>query len=107
MYGNRTKAGHFNLCSYSNLPACKIQSELLTVPLNKKQACINYILTLKLRHSEMGKVTINSRMDAAVAINSMQPIGSGSAGTITNKRLIILLIYGLFTTLLIFQIIYC
>jgi len=30
----------------------------------------------------MGKVTINSMMDAAVAINSMQPIGSGSAGTI-------------------------
>lgn len=45
-----------------------------------------YILTLKLRHSEMGKVTINSRMDAAVAMNSMQPIGSGSAGTIIQKE---------------------
>ena len=53
-----------------------------------------YILTLKLRHSEMGKVTINSRMDAAVAMNSMQPIGSGSAGTNhKNRRLVIGFIY--------------
>jgi len=34
----------------------------------------------------MGKVTINSRMDAAVAMNSMQPIGSGSAGTIIKTK---------------------
>jgi hypothetical protein len=34
----------------------------------------------------MGKVTINSKMEAAVAMNSMQPIGSGSAET-TRKRL--------------------
>jgi hypothetical protein len=55
----------------------------------------------------MGKVTINSTMDNAVAINSMQPIGSGSAGTIIKKRLVILFIYGLFLILIIFQIIYC
>jgi hypothetical protein len=34
----------------------------------------------------MGKVTINSKIEAAVAINSMQPIGSGSAETIIKKR---------------------
>lgn len=34
----------------------------------------------------MGKVTINSKIEAAVAINSMQPIGSGSAETIIKKQ---------------------
>ena len=52
----------------------------------------------------MGKVTMNSRMDAAVAINSMQPIGSGSAGTIIKKGLVILFIYNII--LPIFQITY-
>jgi hypothetical protein len=67
-----------------------------------------YILTLKLRHSEMGKVTINSRIDAAVAMNSMQPIGSGSAGTNhKNRRLVIGFIYDLFIVLLTFLTIYC
>jgi hypothetical protein len=35
----------------------------------------------------MGKVTMNSKMEAAVAINSMQPIGSGSAETTIRVRL--------------------
>ena len=35
----------------------------------------------------MGNVTINNRMEAAVAMNSIQPIGSGSAETIKNKLL--------------------
>jgi hypothetical protein len=35
----------------------------------------------------MGKVTMKSKMEAAVAINSMQPIGSGSAETIIRERL--------------------
>jgi hypothetical protein len=35
----------------------------------------------------MGKVTINNMMEAAVAMNSMQPIGSGSAETIIREWL--------------------
>jgi hypothetical protein len=48
---------------------------------------MHYTLTLKLRHSEMGKVTINSKMEAAVAMNSIKPIGSGSAETSIRKSL--------------------
>jgi hypothetical protein len=42
---------------------------------------------LKLRQNEKGKVTINSKMEAAVATNSIKPIGSGSAETIIRERL--------------------
>jgi hypothetical protein len=67
-----------------------------------------YILTLKLRHSEKGKVTINRMMEQAVAMNSMQPIGSGSAGTIIKKRMLVtLFIWNLFIVLLTFWTIYC